>query len=311
MKHLLMIVFLVLAGLMTDLQTCFPARTDGAAEKGPLNRVVSLGPLITDMIYQLGADDRLAGVTSFCNIPAGKENKPVIGTVIQINVEEIVRLQPDAVFASTLTRVKQIQALKGQGIRVIRFDNPTGFETLCAMFMDLGTLMGKQRAAQEMIRTAAAKVDLIRKTAETLTRRSVFIQIGIKPLKTAEQGTFISSYIELAGGRNIAGHTGSGIFSREYVLQQNPEVIFVATMGTSTKAGHAEKAAWMKFSALTAVKNNEIHVLARDSVFSPTPLTFADTLMLFFSHIHPSAAQTLMPGGRPSDVRAQPRGGGS
>lgn len=311
MKHLLMIVFLVLAGLMTDLPAGFPARTVSAAEKPPLKRVVSLGPLITDMIYQLGADDRLAGVTSYCNIPAGKENKPVIGTVIQINVEEIVRLQPDAVFASTLTRVKQIQALKGQGIQVIRFDNPTSFDTLCDMFLDLGMRMGRQQAAQEMIRTAAAKVDVIRKTAETLKKRSVFIQIGIKPLKTAEQGTFISSYIELAGGRNIAGHTGSGIFSREYVLRENPEVIFVAVMGTSTKAGNAEKASWMNFTALNAVKNNEVHVLARDSVFSPTPLTFADTLMLFFSHIHPNAAQTLMSGQIPSDAHTHPSGSGS
>jgi iron complex transport system substrate-binding protein len=213
--------------------------------------------------------------------------------VIQINVEEIVRLQPDAVFASTLTRIKQIESLKSQGIQVIRFDNPISFETLCGMFLDLGILMGKRQTAQEMIQTAAAKVDLIRKTASTLKKRTVFIQIGIKPLKTAEQSTFISSYIELAGGRNIADHTGSGIFSREYVLKENPDVIFVATMGTSTKAGNAEKASWMNFSALTAVKNNEVHVLAHDSVFSPTPLTFADTLMLFFSHIHPEAAATL------------------
>jgi iron complex transport system substrate-binding protein len=302
MKKFLMIVVLVLTGLMADLTACSLSRNVSAAEKTSFKRVVSLGPLITDMIYQLGADDHLAGVTSYCDIPSGKEAKPVIGTVIQINVEKIVSLQPDAVFASTLTRVKQIQALKGQGIPVIRFDNPTSFDTLCEMFLDLGIRMGKKQAAQEMIQTAAAKVDLIRETAQPLKKRSVFIQIGIKPLKTAEQGTFISSYIELAGGRNIAGHTGSGIFSREYVLKENPQVIFVATMGTSTKAGEAEKASWMNFSALTAVKNNEVHVLAHDSVFSPTPLTFADTLMLFFSHIHPNAAETLMTGRVPMEA---------
>ena len=262
-------------------------------EQTPLNRVVSSGPLITDMIYQLGADPRLVGVTSYCAIPEGKEKKPIIGTVIQINVEEIVRLQPDAVFASTLTRIKQVQALRNQGLQVIQFDNPPDFDTLCDMLLKLGTLLGKKQAALDIVKAATAKVDQIRKTAETLEKRTVFIQIGIKPLKTAEQGTFINNYIELAGGINIAGHTGSGIFSREHVLKKNPDVIFVATMGTSLKAGNAEKAGWMKFSALNAVKNNEIHVLAHDSVFSPTPLTFAHTLMLFFSHIHPKAAETL------------------
>jgi iron complex transport system substrate-binding protein len=265
-----------------------------AAEQTSLNRVVSSGPLITDMIYQLGADSHLAGVTSYCTIPEGKETKPVIGTVIQINVEEIVRLQPDAVFASTLTRVKQVQALRNQGLQVIQFDNPPDFDTLCDMLLALGTLLGRKQAAVDMIKTAAAKVDLIRHSASTLEKRKVFIQIGIKPLKTAQQGTFINNYIELAGGINIAGHTGSGIFSREHVLKQNPDVIFVATMGTATKSGIAQKDVWMKFTALNAVKNNEVHVLADDGVFSPTPRTFARTLMLFFSHIHPKAAQDLI-----------------
>jgi iron complex transport system substrate-binding protein len=267
--------------------------TGHAAKQTPLTRVVSSGPLVTDMIYQLGADSHLVGVTSYCTIPEGKENKPVIGTVIQINVEEIVRLQPDAVFASTLTRVKQIQALRNQGLRVIQFDNPPDFDTLCGMLLELGTLLGRKQAAMDIVETAAAKVTLIRHTAKTLKKRKVFIQIGIKPLKTAEQGTFINNYIELAGGTNIAGHTGSGIFSREHVLKENPDVIFVATMGTATKAGIAQKNAWMKFTALNAVKNNEVHVLADDSVFSPTPQTFAKTLMVFFSHIHPKAAQDL------------------
>lgn len=293
MKKSLLVMALVMAGLMTGLPATPWFRTVGAAEQTPFIRVVSLGPLITDMIYQLGAESHLAGVTSYCTIPEGKQNKPVVGTVIQINVEEIVRLQPDAVFASTLTRIKQVKALKRQGIQVIQFDNPTNFDTLCDMFLALGSRMGKKQAAQEIIRTATEKVNLIHNTAKNLNKRTVFIQIGIKPLKTAEQGTFISSYIELAGGINIAGHTGSGIFSREHVLKKNPDVIFVATMGTSTKAGNAEKAAWMKFFALNAVKNNEVHVLAHDSVFSPTPVTFAETLMLFFSHIHPTAAKKL------------------
>jgi iron complex transport system substrate-binding protein len=289
MKNILLALALVMAGLMTGPW----GQTVCAAEPAPFTRVVSLGPLITDMIYQLGAESQLVGVTSYCTIPEGRQSKQVIGTVIQINVEEIVRLQPDAVFASTLTRIKQVEALKRQGIQVVQFDNPTNFDTLCDMFLRLGTRMGKKQVAQEIILTAAAKVALIHDTAKNLKKRPVFIQIGIKPLKTAEQGTFISSYIELAGGINIAGHTGSGIFSREHVLKKNPEVIFVATMGTSTKAGNAEKEAWMKFSTLNAVKNNEVHVLAHDSVFSPTPVTFADTLMLFFSHIHPEAAKNL------------------
>jgi len=82
MKKILLGVALMMAGLMTGLPAVPWVRTVSAAEQTSFTRVVSLGPLITDMIYQLGAESHLAGVTSYCTIPEGKQSKPVIGTVI-------------------------------------------------------------------------------------------------------------------------------------------------------------------------------------------------------------------------------------
>ncbi len=265
------------------------SNTSGDAGQ-PFRTVVSLGPLITDMIYSLGAEQRLLGVTRYCTVPEGGEPKQIIGTVIQINVEKIVSLRPDAVFASTLTRVKQVEALKKQGIHVIQYGNPADFKEICDMFLSLGTLLGKKQRALAVIETARAGVAEIQSTAARLEKRKVFIQIGVKPLRTSEQGTFISNYIELAGGINIAGPVGTGIFSREQVLMENPDVILVATMGSSTKAAEAEKARWMSFKPLKAVQNKEIHVLDAYIVCSPTPETFVEGLTAFFNCIHPGVA---------------------
>ncbi|MBF0203187.1 MAG: ABC transporter substrate-binding protein [Desulfamplus sp.] len=159
------------------------------------HRVVSLGPLITDMIYLLEADQRLSGVTSYCIIPEGKEKKQIIGTVIHMNIEKIVSLKPDAVFASTLTRAKQMEALKKQGINVIKFHNPVNFEEICAMFLSLGNSLGKRELALDIINKTSAQVKDIEKKAQRFEKRKVFIQIGIKPIRTSERGTFISNYI--------------------------------------------------------------------------------------------------------------------
>ncbi|THB72921.1 MAG: cobalamide ABC transporter substrate-binding protein [Desulfobacteraceae bacterium] len=282
----------VLAGAVYAGNT--PSKTSDPGEV--YSRVVALGPLITDMIYLLEADNRLVGVTSYCTIPEGTEKKEIIGTVMQMNVEKIVSLRPDAVFASTLTRPKQIQSLRNQGIRVIKFNNPTHFDGICEMFLNIGKLLGRTRHAQQLINQTREQVSAIAEKAKDLPKRSVFIQIGLKPLKTSEQGTFISNYIELAGGSNIARVRAAGVYNRENVLKENPDVILVATMGSSRKAAEKEKDRWMTFGMLKAVQSREVHVLDPDIVCSPTPVTFVKALEAFYACIHPQGVSPVSGG---------------
>ena len=262
------------------------------AHAGSPDRIVSLGPVITDMIYLLGAEDRLEAVTSYCKTPE-KEKKEIIGTVMQMNVEKIVHLEPDLVIANALTRRKQIRLLEKQGVHVIELETPQNFEEICENLVRLGTLVGKEKRAKEIISNARDRVKNIRKKAEALQKRTVFIQIGIKPLKTSPEHTFIHEYIEFAGGINIAEDAPEGVYSREKVLKKNPDVILIATMGSSKKAGLGEKETWRNFSFLKAVKNKNIHVLDPDIVCSPTPEVFARGLAEFFRLIHPDKAEEI------------------
>ena len=263
----------------------------GVSAKSP-DRIVSLGPVITDMMYLLEAQDRLKAVTSYCRTP-GNEEKEIIGTVMQMNVEKIVHLEPDLVIANALTRKKQIRLLQKQGIHVIELETPQNFEQICTNFERLGKLVGEEKRAKAVTAEAREKVRNIREEAAALQKQSVFIQIGIKPLKTSPEDTFIHEYIEFAGGINIAEDAADGVYSREKVLRKNPDVILIATMGSSKKAGLSEKEAWRKFSFLKAVKNQNIHVLDPDIVCSPTPEVFAKGLADFFRLIHPDKAKEM------------------
>lgn len=253
----------------------------------PPQRVISLGPIITEMIYLLEADPALIANTEYCNVPEAAKHKPKIGSLIQMNVEKIITLEPEVVLANPLASQQQLQVLKNMGIRVVQFENPETFSKMCTMLQQLGQLLGKEQNAQEIIDRAQSRVAAVVRATENLPSKKVFIQIGLKPLHTSPRGTFIHEFIEFAGGINIAADAGSGNYSREEVLEKNPDIIFIATMGSSKSGAKTEKAAWRRYSSLRAVRNDAVYILDPETVCSPTPVSFAETLQEIASLIHP------------------------
>ncbi len=101
---------------------------------------------------------------------------------------------------------------------------------------------------------------------------------------SANKETFINDFIEFAGGTNIAADSQSGIYSREKVIEQNPDVIIITTMGIS---GKEEANNWKRYKNVNAVKNNKIFIIDSYNICSPTPVTFRDTLKELVKIIHP------------------------
>ncbi|MFP4445405.1 MAG: ABC transporter substrate-binding protein [Desulfosudaceae bacterium] len=269
------------ASLVLLLASPLPGRS------APPQRVVSLGPIITETIYLLEADDRLIANTSYCNVPAAARHKTKIGTVIQFNVEKIVSLDPDLVLASPLARQQQLALLKKMGIRVVQVENPATFDRMCQMMLEIGRLLGTGEKAGAIVDRARQEVTAITEQVSRLPRRKVFIQIGIKPLHTSPKNTFIHEYIEFAGGINVAADAATGNYSREMVLEKNPDVILIATMGSSKAGARTEKDTWMNYPALEAVRHNRVHILDPEIVCSPTAVSFVQGLREIAGLIHP------------------------
>ena len=263
--------------------TCGMAGADTPVPK----RVVSLSPVITETIYLLNAQDLLIGNTSYCNVPEAAQFKEKIGSVTQMNVEKILSLRPELVIASSLSRDKQITILRNQKIKVIKVQNPKTFVQMCDITMQIGKMLGHTKEAEEIIQKAVKDVKTIENKTAILPKKKVFIQIGMKPLYSANKDSFINEYIKYGGGINIVENEKSGIYSREKVITQNPDIILIATMGTSKKAGIVEKKRWMNFKFLNAVIKKQIYVLDPEFICSPTPVAFAKGLHDVAILIHP------------------------
>lgn len=187
--------------------------------------------------------------------------------------------------ASPLTNAKAIEKLRQLGMTVKIFPSPRNFTEICGQFLEISKLLNKSALAETIIENTRKKVTFLKNKVKNMPKPKVFFQIGAKPLFTVTQNSFINDFIEFAGGINIAKNLkGNGRFSREKVLEANPDCIIIADMGI---IGKEEKKAWQNFKNLNAAENKRIYILAAEKICSPTPQVFADTLEEITNIIHP------------------------
>ncbi len=282
MKIIFLLASLLVAGMLPAHPVDLPANAAGLSPR----RIVSLGPAITEKLYLLGVQDRLVGVTTYCERPPEALAKEKVGNVTQVNIEKIVELKPDLVVATSLTERRAVERLKRLGIKVIVFNEPRSYAEMNRQFLELGGIVGRERQAEGIIKAAERRVDMIKKRVEGLPRPKVFIQLGARPLFAATKDSFVNDFIELAGGTNIAREAKTGFYSREKVLTQDPDVIILVGMDA---AEGSEKEGWQKFHALRAVRNDKIFVMDPYRICSPTPQTFVDALEEMVKALHPGA----------------------
>jgi len=250
-------------------------------------RIVSLGPINTENVYLLNAQDRLIANTIYCVNPPEAKKKDKIGTLLQANIEKIISLKPDLVLATSLTRPRQVAKLKRLGVKVVQFTQPANFDEISEQFIKLGQLIGREERARRIVHEARRAIETIRQKTAGRSKKKVFLQVGTRPLFSSVEDSFTNEFITLGGGKNIAKGSLQGVYSREKVIAQNPDLIIIAIMGTEGIAGEKEQQKWMRYPSISAVKNNNIHIVDPNLVCSPTPLTFVEALRTITSIIHP------------------------
>ncbi len=237
-------------------------------------RYISLAPSTTEILFALGLNNEIVGVSSYCNYPAEVKDKERTGDFSRPNIEKIVSLKPDYVFCTGLEQAPVIGELKRLKLNVYVSD-PSGIKELFASIADIGKITGKEKEAAELIRGMQEKIDRIsakvRMTPEN-KKPKVFIEVWHDPLTTAGKGSFVDELITLAGGRNIAYDTRRpySIFSWEEVISRNPDCIILTYM-------EKEKPAKIMGSRLggkeiLAVKNNRVYAdINPDILIRPGP----------------------------------------
>jgi len=256
----------------------------GYADQNYPQRIISLAPSITEELYLLGVENKIVGVTTYCQKPPQAQEIEKIGTVIEVNLEKVISLQPDLVLATSLTNPKAKEKLKNLGIKVITFPSAKNFREICEQFLELGKIVGREKEAEEIVYRAKKTVSSVKQKVKELPKPKVLVQVGAKPLWVAPKDSFVNDFIEIAGGINVGPSGKNGLYSREEVLKRNPDVIIITTMGI---VGKEEKKVWQRYKTISAVRNNRIYIVDSDKLCSPTPVSFVETLEEMVNILHP------------------------
>lgn len=256
-------------------------------------RLVTLAPSLTEMVFAVGAGERLVGVDRHSDYPPQVQGLPRVGSYIHPDVERVVALKPDLVLAvRDGTPPHLLARLQYVGIPVHVVD-PRTLEGVIATLLEVGNRLGVHEATRALAEDLGRRLARIRNLAsQARSRPRVFFQIGVSPLVSAGSHTLIDELIATAGGINVAaGGPPYPRFSQEQVLALRPEVIIITTM---EREGLFEqvKAGWQRWVQLPAVRQGRIHLIDSDLVDRPGPRLF-DGLELVFRLLHPDLAAAL------------------
>lgn len=220
-------------------------------------RIVSVGPNITELIYSLNAQKNLVGRTDFCDYPAEAAEIESIGSIYPLDVEKIVSLTPDLVIASTHSDETSMNKLKELGITVLYLYEEHSIEGVYTMIETLGTVLNAKETAKQVVDTMK---QTILETEEALKGRSpvdVYYVVGFGEDGefTAGGDTFVNEILTAAGGHNIAEDVTGWSYSVERLLEKDPEVILLPDYFYDSFI------ATEPYSNLSAVKNNRVYVI--------------------------------------------------
>ena len=252
-----------------------------------VQRIVALAPSITEIIYALGQEKRLVGVTRYSDYPEAANGLPKVGSYVRLDLERIVALKPDICFGIREGNPKQqVQQIEALGIPVYIID-PRNLAGIMAAIKGMGTALDADGRAASLTREMGLRIAAVRRLAgASSSRPRVFFQVDAAPIITAGTNTFTHELITLAGGQNLgAGPVPYPRLGWEQVLALDPEIVVI----TSMAGGHSPeslKAQWRQWPQLSAVRNNRLYVVDSGLFDRPTP-RLVQSLEALAAIIHP------------------------
>lgn len=302
------IISLIVFASSLLLGACAPATLDSTPTAGPVTvldrrgkeislaapsqRIVSLAPSNTEILFALGAGGQLVARDGFSDFPAEAQSLPDIGGGFgQLNVEKIVSLNPDLVLAADITPPEQIQQLEDIGLSVFVLGNPKDFDGLFANLNIVARLTSREKEASSLVEKLRARVKAVQDAvAKVSDLPLVFYELDATDVNapyTAGPGTFIDTLIKMAGGENLgASLEGEWVqVSIEALLTRQPEIIILGdfTWGGVTPEQVASRSGW---DSLAAIQNNRIFTFDDNLVSRPGP-RLVDGLEALAKLIHP------------------------
>ena len=299
--HFIKSLFLLFLVVISGTSTSFSATQTFMDEVGrevtfpfPPKRIVSLAPNVTEILFGLGLDEEIVGVSIHCNFPEKAKSKVRVGSYISLDFEKIASLNPDLIIATgagnTRDMVDRLGKLGFQTYVVY----PKNFKDILLSIAHIGQVVNRGKKAKAIIEGMRRRSERVIELTQDLPRPKVLVQIGDVPIVTVGKGSFADDLIRLAGGENIAGKEKE-VYPRlgmEEILKRSPEVIVISSMDPK---GDYQKILqeWTRWKTIPAVKNGRIYLIDSDLLDRPSP-RIIDGLEELARVLHPERFKKTM-----------------
>lgn len=274
-----------------DTKTIYPITIKDAFDRDVVidkepQKIISVAPNITEIIYALDLSTKLIGRSDYDDYPAEASSIESVGTMTDPSVEKIAAMKPDVVIASNFIKQELVQKLEDLGITVVALYGEESFEGAYETIGKVGEITNTTQKADEIIDGMKTKVAQVEEKVKGLPTPSVYYVVGFGEYGdyAAGKGTFVGNMIEMAGGKNAAGDMEGWKYSLEKLIQNNPDIMICsAYFGTKDGIKGTEG-----YKTLDAVKNDKLFEIDNNMLDRQGP-RLADGFMELAKIIHPEA----------------------
>jgi iron complex transport system substrate-binding protein len=270
------------------------ARILGARSGRPA-RIISLTPSTTEILYGVGAFDRVVAVSDYCTYPPGVAKLPRVGGWNNPNMEQIASLRPDLVIFSDAQAQFVKDKVEAAGVRTLAVPSQT-LEDAYKSIELVGQATGEEEAARRLLEQTRGSVETVRLATERLPRLRVLCVVDrvpgtLRDLYTAGEQSFIAQLIRDAGGEPISppSRANWGKMQKEAVVALDPDVVIDLMMHKAEGSFDEDTlAVWRELSSLRAVREGHVYALREETTLHPSQFV-GDTARKFAEIIHPEA----------------------
>jgi len=272
------VVCLTLFSACTRGKTANPAATreitDDAGRRvsipATVDRVVSLAPNLTEIVFAVGAGSRLVGRTSYCDFPAEAKAVAEVGDTLHPSLERIIALKPQVVLVSTSSQLEVFtQQLQGQNIAVFVTD-PHDLEGVFRSIEQIGEIVGEKDQANSLVQKLRERTNAVEQAVKQKPPVRVFYQVSGEPLYTAGHDAFVTDLMRRAGAASVTADVPGAWpkYSNESALAARPEAIILPSGGSMGEA-NANVAEALRQSP--AVLHGRVYKINDDHLARPGP----------------------------------------
>ncbi|MCY7345915.1 MAG: cobalamin-binding protein [Pyrinomonadaceae bacterium] len=248
-----------------------------------VSSAISLAPNLTEIVFAVGAGDKLVGVTSYCDYPAAAQKIQRIGDTLTPNIENIIALKPQIVLISTASQVENFtRTLDAQNIAYF-VTNPNSLDDIYKSINQIGEIFGSVEKAGQIVGEMKRRVTEIETRTKTTKIVKVFVQIDKNSLYTVGKDSFMTDLVRQAGGESVTKDVATAYpkISKETALALNPEAIILSDSENNREPNEV-------FANSPAVKNGRVYKINADLLSRPAP-RIVDGLEQLAKALHPES----------------------